>query len=228
MNTRDFRYRHMARLLHRIGVVLPRLLDGQDLVRESRALEQLCWRELGCAKQPIFDGDLPAFLMVDGGGYPIDFSIPTEPAILAGLLAAMEPSPLPEASHTGANLDALARLLNLTPFESLWLLWSYCVHRFGQAILPVVPLRDDRHACELLALLANMPMYAVQDAAVSRRLHAWGLLGDCGDAGATPPRLSDWLSATDQFADLIEQPYASDSDLLSALCQAHVSLMASR
>jgi hypothetical protein len=218
----------MARLLHRIGVVLPRLLDGQDLVRESRALEQRCWRELGCAKQPIFDRDLPAFLMVDGGGYPIDLSIPTEPTVLAGLMATMEPSQLPEASHTGANLDALARLLNLTPFESQWLLWSYCVHRFGQAILPVVSLRDGRHVCELLALLANMPIDAVQDAVASRRLHAWGLLDGISAGGEMGSLMSGWLSATDQFADWIEQPYASDSDLLTALCHAHVSLMASR
>lgn len=46
--------------------------------------------------------------------------------------------------------------------------------------------------------------------------------------GKSPQLLSNWLSATDQFADWIEQPYASDTGLLKALCQAQVSLMASR
>ena len=50
----SFRRHHMSRLLHRIGVVLPRLLDGQDLIRESRAIEQMCWRELGDEKAAHF------------------------------------------------------------------------------------------------------------------------------------------------------------------------------
>ena len=223
-----FRRHHMGRLLHRSGALLPGWLDGQELIRESRQMEQRCWRELGYAKQPIFDGDLPAFLVVDGGGDPCDLSVPTEPVKLAARVANLAPSLLPTSSHIGTNLDTLAWLLNLTPFESRWLLWSYCVKRFGYAILPLVPLRDDLHGCEVWALLANMPMDAVQDAVASRRLRTWGML-DGGDADAAmPSMLSGWLLATDQFADWIEHPYASDSDLLTALCQAQVSLTASR
>lgn len=223
-----FRRHHMGRLLHRIGTQLPRWLDGQDLVRESTAIEQLCWRELGVAKQPIFDGDLPDFLMVDGDGYPVDLSIPTAPAIMAARMTALEPPPSPAVSPTGTNLDTLARLLNLTPFECRWLLWSYCVKRFGRTILPVIPMRDKDHGCDMLALLCEMPVDAVRDAVASCRLHIWGLL-DGGDAdGAMPSVLSGWLLATDPFAEWIEQPYDSDTDLLIALCQAHVSLRASR
>lgn len=223
-----FRSHHMSRLLHRIGALLPCWLDGQELIRESRQTEQRCWRELGYEKQPIFDGDLPAFLMLDGDFYPVALSSPADPVELASRLTTLTPSPPPETSCIGTNLDTLARFLNFTPFESQWLRWSYCVKRFGHVILPVVPLRDDLHGCEVLALLANMPTDAVQDAVATRRLFTWGLL-DGGDAGgAMPSLLSDWLSATDQFADWIEQPYVSDSDLLTGLCQAHVSLTASR
>ena len=126
------------------------------------------------------------------------------------------------------NLDSLARLLNLTSFEFQWLLWSYCVRRFGRAILPVIPIRSKPHGCEVLALLSEMPVDAVRDAVASRRLRTWGML-DGGDADAAMPSvLSGWLLATDQFADWIEQPYDSDTDLLIALCQAQVSLPASR
>ena len=222
-----FRRHHMSRLLRRIGVVLPRLFDGQDLIRESRAIEQRCWREIEYEVQPIFDGDLPAFLMVDGDGNPVASSSPTDPVKLASRLAALEPSP-PAESCIVMNLSTLARLLNFTPFELQWLVWSYCIRRFGGAILPVIPMRDDLHGCEVLALLAGMPLDAVQDAVASRRLYAWGFLDGRGADGEMPPLLSGWLSATDQFADWIEQPYASDSDLLTALCQAQVSLMASR
>ena len=62
----------------------------------------------------------------------------------------------------------------------------------------------------------------------SRRLHTWGLLDGDGTEGVMPSSLSGWLSATDQFAEWIEQPYDSDADLLIALCQAQVSLPASR
>ena len=218
----------MSSLLHRIGVVLPRLLDGQDLIRASSAIEQRCWRELGCEKQPIFDGDLPAFLMVDGDGYPVALSFPADPIELANRLAALEPSPPPAGSCIGTNLDTLARLLNFTPFESQWLRWSYCVRRFGSAILPAIPLRDGRHCCNVLALMCDMPLDAVCSAVASRRLHTWSFLNGISADGEMPSLLSGWLSATDQFADWIEQQYASDSDLLTALCQAQVSLMASR
>ena len=222
-----YRRRHMRYFLHRVGGVLPHLLSGQDLIRESRAIERLCWRELGLVKQPIFDGDLPDFLMLDGASSPINLSIPTDPVALAGRLAALEPPP-PAESCIGTNLDTLARLLNFTPFEFNWLLWSYCIRRAGSAILPVVPLRDTTHGCDMLAALCEMPVDAVRDAVASRRLHTWGFLDGISADGEVPSLLSGWLSATDQFADWIEQPFASDSDLLTALCQAQVSLMASR
>ncbi|CAN7358600.1 hypothetical protein LJR189_001978 [Acidovorax delafieldii] len=223
-----FRRHHMGRLLHRIGTLLPQWLNGPDLVRGCRDLEQLCWRELGYPRQPVFDGDLPPFLMVDADGYSANLSMPTAPAELAARMAALEPPPLPPSSLAGKNFIALARLLNLTQFELQWLLWSYCTQRFGSAILPVIPLRDATHGCNVLALLAGMPMDAVQDALASRRLYAWGFLDGRGADGEMPSLLSGWLSATDHYADWIEQPYASDSDLLTALCQAQVSLMASR
>ena len=227
-NNALFRRHHIGRLLHRVGSHLPKWLEGQALIRESRAIEQRCWRELGYEKQPIFDGELPAFLMVNAGGLPINLSIATDPVELATRMAALEPTPLPAASHVGANLDTLARLLNFTPFESQWLRWSYCIRRFGGAILPVLPLRNANHGCSVLARLAEMPVDVVRDAVASRRLYAWGFLDGIFADGELPSLLSGWLSTTDQFADRVEQPYASDSDLLTALCLAQVSLPASR
>lgn len=165
---------------------------------------------------------------MDGDGYPVALSSPADPVELATRLSALKPSPPPVESCIGKNLDTLARVLNLTSFECCWLRWSYCVRRFGRAILPAIPLRDDRHGCDVLALLFDMPLDTVRSAVASRRLYAWGFLDGRGADGEMPPLLSGWLSATDQFADWIEQPYASDSDLLTALCQAQVSLMASR
>lgn len=135
----------MGQLL-RIGVLLPQWLSGPDLIRESRSLESTCWRELGYPQQPHFADDLPPFLMADGDGQPRKLSAPAEPMELARQMASLEPSPLP-AVCIGANFDTLARLLNLTPFE----LASVVVRRFGHAILPVVPVRDDTHGCEMLA-----------------------------------------------------------------------------
>ena len=150
------------------------------------------------------------------------------PAELAARMAALELSTLHPSSLVGTNLSALARLLNLTQFELQWLLWSYCIRRFGGAILPVLPVRDANHGCNVLARLAEMPVDVVRDAVASRRLHTWSFLNGISADGEMPSLLSGWLSATDQFADWIEQQYASDSDLLTALCQAQVSLMASR
>jgi len=223
-----FRRHHMGRLLHRMGTLLPQWLNGPELVRECRNLEQLCWRELGYQRQPVFDGDLPPFLMVDADGYSANLSMPTAPAKLAARMAALELSPLPQYSLVGTNLSALARLLNLTSFEFQWLLWSYCIRRFGGAILPFIHISDQQHGCEVLAQMCELPVDVVRNAIASRRMHAWGFLDGIGADGEMPSLLSGWLSATDPFADWIEQPYASDVDLLTALCQAHVSLPASR
>lgn len=191
-------------------------------------MERLCWRELGYPQRPGFDGDLPTFLMADADGRPVDLSIPTDPIQLAGRLAALEPPPPPAKSRIGTNLDTLARLLSLTPFESQWLLWSYCIRRFGRAIVPFIHICDEQHGCEVLALMCELPVDMVRNAVASRRLHAWGFLDGIGADGEMPSLLSGWLSATDQFADWIEQPYASDVDLVTALCQAQVSLPVSR
>lgn len=223
-----FRRHHIGRLLHRMGTLLTKWLNGPELVRGCRDLEQLCWRELGYPQQLVFDGDLPPFLMVGADGCSADLSMPTAPAELAVRMTTLEPPPLPACSLVGSNFCAVASLLNFTPFEFQWLLWSYCIRRFGSAILPVIPLRDDLHGCDVLTLLCDMPPDAVRSAVASRRLYAWGFLDGRGADGEMPSLLSGWLSATDQFADWIEQPYASDSDLLTALCQAQVSLMASR
>ena len=166
--------------------------------------------------------------MVDAEGHPVELSIPTDSVDMPARMDALAPPPLPAVSFLVTNLDTLARLLNLTPFECQWLRWSYCIRRFGGAILPVISLRDATHGCKVLALLCDMPVDAVRDAVASRRLYAWGLLDGDGTEGAMPSLLSGWLSATEQFAEWIEQPYASDTDLLIALCNAQVSLSASR
>lgn len=223
-----FRRHHMGRLLHQMGALLPKWLSGPDLARECREMERLYWRELGCAKHPVFYGDLPDFLMVDAYGHSVNLSSQLDPAELARRMVELEPSPLPASSCVGTNIRVLARLLKLSPFECQWLLWSYCTKRFGRAILPVIPLRHGQHACEVLALLSEVSVDAVLDAVASRRLHAWGFLDDISTDGEIPSILSGWLSATDQFADWIEQPYISDSELLTVLCQAQVPLTASR
>lgn len=218
-----FRRHHMGRLLHRVGALLPRWLDGQALIRESRGIERRCWHELGYAEPPIFEVDLPVFLMEDENGAPRNLMIPTVPVELAVRMAAARRSALSASSPLGTNLSTLERLLNLSAFESQWLRWGCCLRRYGHAILPVIPLRDDRHACEVLAVLCEVPMGMVRQAMSSRRLCAWGFLHDGGAQGAMPV-LSGWLLASGQFVEWIEQPYASDADLLMALCKAHVSL----
>ena len=180
----------MGRLLHRIGAQLPRWLGGQALIREARSIERLCWHDLGYAEQPIFEGDLPAFLMEAENGAPLDLMIPTVPIELVTRMAAARPSALPASSPLGTNLSTLERLLNLSAFESQWLTWGCCVRRYGRAILPVIQMRDDLHACEVLTVLCEVPMGMVQQALSSGRLYAWGFLDDGGAEGAMP-----WRSA---------------------------------
>lgn len=118
----------MGRLLHRIGIMLPQGLDGSELVLAAKDIERMCWRELGYWKAPPFPGDVPPFLLHDENGRPTGEPLlePTPPTELAARLAALEPSAPPGPSVLESNFQTLARLLNLTPAESEWLLWSYC------------------------------------------------------------------------------------------------------
>lgn len=218
-----FRRHGVRSLLLRLGSCLPLLLTADELILASCNIERQCWRELGYKKHPIFDGDLPDFLKVDGDGYPVASSIPLAPAILAATVRGLKPRPPQVGSCVATNFDSLARVLNLTLFEFQWLLWSYCVRGIGRAILPVIPIRSKSHGCEVLALLSKMRLSGVRNALASRRLYTWGFL-DGGNADcAMPSTLSGWLLATDQFVKWIEQPYDSDIDELIALCQAQVS-----
>lgn len=228
-----FRRHHMGRILRRIGMLLPQLLAGHELIRAALHLEYFCWRELGHAKPPIFDGDIPPFLLVNEHGVPREeLSQPMEPLQLAAKFAALKPRSPPGPSPVGTNLQTLARLLNFTTVENERLLWAYCRQRFGQGILPTVPLCDKDHSVAVLALLWEMPVDAVRAAVSPNRLRNLGLLsGPQTDGvarrGAVIASLGDWLSTTWHFLEWIEQPYPSDAALLTALRQAQLSFQAS-
>lgn len=229
-----FRRHHMGRILRRIGMILPQLLDGQELVQAARHMEYFGWRELDHAKPPIFDGDIPPFLLLDEHGAPrAVLSQPMEPVELAAKFASLEQRSSRSPSPVGANLQTLARLFNFTPVENQWLLCAYCRQRFGRGILPTVLLRNEEHGVAILALLWEMPVDAVRDAVSPNRLRALGLLGgpqiDGADGhGAAITSLGDWLSTTWHFLEWIEQPYPSDAAFLTALRQAQLSFQASR
>lgn len=196
-------------------------------------LEYFCWRELGHAKPPIFDGDIPPFLLMDEHGAPrAVLSRPMEPVALAAKFAALEQRSPPSPSPVGMNLQILARWFNFTPAENEWLLWAYCRQRFGLSILPTVLLRDEGHGVAVLALLWEMPVDAVRAAVSPNRLRDLGLLGGpqtdgVDHHGAVIASLGDWLSTTWHFLEWIELPYPSDAALLTAQRQAQLSLQAS-
>lgn len=147
----------MGRLLRRVGSLLPRWLDGADLVHAARDMERLCWRELEYEKVPLLEGDVPSFLLHNENGCPTAEPLqePMPPTELAARLAALEPSAPPGPSPLESNLKTLARLLNLSPAESEWVLWSYCFTRFTP---PTVALRSEDHAWSVLAeVLAVSP-----------------------------------------------------------------------
>ncbi|MFN7153708.1 MAG: hypothetical protein ACK4OE_08445 [Acidovorax sp.] len=107
----------MSVLLLRLGSLLPSLLKGEELISASRNVEQMCWRELGYKKMPVFAGDLPNFLGRDGDGNQVELSMPKAPAVLAGCFEKIRrPSPV-AGSRVATNLDSIARLLELTLFE---------------------------------------------------------------------------------------------------------------
>ncbi len=74
----EYRRHHMGHLLHRMGALLPLWLNGPDLVRECRESERLCWRELGYSQSPVFESDLPPFLMTNADGDIAHLSSPTD------------------------------------------------------------------------------------------------------------------------------------------------------
>lgn len=185
-----FGHHQMGRLLGCIGSMLPRWLKGAELAHAARDIERMCWRELGYRRAPLFPGDVPPFLLRDENGRPSGAPLqePMPPTELAARLAALEPSAPLGPSVLESNLQTLARLLNLTPAESKWLLWSYCFTRFAP---PTIPLRSEDHAWSFLAELLAVSPNEVLGHKSPHRLQVLGILEPPGF-----PQTEDLNSAT--------------------------------
>lgn len=206
----------MGRLLGRIGSMLPQWLDGPELVLAARDIERLCWRELGYGKAPLFHGDVPPFLLRDENDRPTGEPLqePMPPTELAARLAALEPSASPGPSVLESNFQTLARLLNLTPAESEWVLWSYCFTRFTP---PTIALRSEDHAWSVLAEVLAVSPDEIRGHMSPHRLHVLGIL----EAPQLPANrgleLSDWLRCAPRFMGAVEATYPSEAALWNAL-----------
>ena len=215
-NNYAFRRHHMGRLLGRIGSMLPQWLDGTELAHAARDIERMCWRELGYRKAPLFPGDVPPFLLRDQNGLPTEEPLqdPMLPKELAAHLAALEQSAPPGPSLLESNLQTLARLLNLTPAESEWVLWSYCFTRFTP---PTIALRSEDHAWSVLAEILAVSPDEIRGHKSPHRLQVTGIL----EAPQLPANrgleLSDWLRCTPHFMDALEAGHPSETALWSAL-----------
>jgi hypothetical protein len=219
-DNKAFRHHHMGRLLRLLGSMLPQWLNGVELAHAARDIERMCWRELGYGKAPLFDGDVPPFLLHDENGRPTHGPLqePIPPAELAARLTAMEPSAPPGSSPLETNLQVLTRLLNLMPAEGGWLLWSYCFTWFAS---PTISLRSEEHAWSVLAAVLDVSPDAIRNRGGSHRLQVMGMLrapplGLHGESRL----LSDWLTCTSHFMNVMGAPHASAAALCSAL-QAH-------
>lgn len=208
---------HMGRFLRLIGSVLPQLLDGSDLACAARDIERMCWRELGYGKAPLFPGDVPPFLLQDENGRPTGEPLqePMPPAALAARLAVLELSVPPCLSPTESNLQMLARLLNLTPAESEWLLWSCCFTLFAP---PTIALRSGEHGWSVLTAVLGVSPDVSRSRESQHRLQVMGMLKapplGLQDRGLL---LSDWLTCTAHFMDVVETAHPGAAELWRAL-----------
>lgn len=211
-----FLHHHMGRLLGRIGSMLPQWLDGPELALAAKDIERICWRDLGYGKAPLFLDDVPPFLLHDENGRPTGEPLqePIPPTELAARLAALEPSAPPGPSPLESNLKTLACLLNLSPAESEWLLWSCCFTRFTP---PTIPLRSEDHAWSVLAEVLAVSPDEIRSHKSLQRLQVTGILEAPGLPANRGLELSDWLRCTHHFMDALEAGHPSETALWSAL-----------
>lgn len=221
-DSKVFLRHHMGRLLRLIGGVLPQLLEGADLAYAARDIERMCWRELGYGKAPLFPGDVPPFLLQDENGRPTAEPLqePMPPTELAARLAALEPSAPPGPSPLESNLKTLGRLLNLSPVESEWVLWSYCFTLFTP---PTIALRSEDHAWSVLAEVLAVSPDEIRDHKSPHRLQVTGILEVPLLPANRGLELSDWLRCTPHFMDAVEAGHPSEAALLSALAPSITS-----
>lgn len=208
---------HMGRLLLRIGSILPQWLNGPELAHAARDIERMCWRELGYGMAPLFHGDVPPFLLQDENGHPTGEPLqePMSPAELAARLAALGPSAPPGPSPVESNLQALARLLNFTQAESEWLHWSCCFTRFSP---PTIALRSTELAWSVLTAVLGVSPDVIRSRESLHRLQVMGMLKapplGLQDRGLL---LSDWLTCTAHFMDVVETAHPGAAELWRAL-----------
>lgn len=215
-HNKAFRRHHLGRLLRLIGSILPQWLDGPELACAAQDIERMCWRELGYRKAPLFPGDVPPFLLHDENGRPTGEPLRDHmpPTALAARLAALPPSAPPGPSPLERNFQTLARLLNLTPAESEWLLWSYCFTRFAS---PTIALRSEDHAWSVLAEVLAVSPDEIQGQKSPHRLQVMGILKAPQLPANRGLELSDWLRCTPHFMDAVEAGHPSEAALWSAL-----------
>ena len=113
-----------------------------------------------------------------------------------------------------SNLQTLARLLNLTPAESEWLLWSYCFTRFTP---PTVALRSEDHAWSVLAEVLAVSPDEIRGHKSPHRLQVTGILEAPLLLEARGLVLGDWLKCTRHFMDALETIHPGEAARWSAL-----------
>lgn len=210
--------------MHRLGLLLVQIANGEDQQWVAQTVQRYFWKELGHT-QPVGEAsEVPRFLLG-----PDDRM---EPRIdLAKLAEQMAGITLPRQetmSIVASQLSLLQKLLHLSMAEVKWLKLAYASSNLGRpvndhsdhllAALQHIGLLDEGHRNRALAALLDEPLAAIE--AMFRPPISLVALRFIGTAFRGEQRnLLNVATATDEFVELLESTHRSHAALLSDILE---------
>lgn len=225
-NPENLKFRAEAEdwFMHRLGLQLVHIAEGEDQQWVGRTIQGYFWKELGHA-HPIGEArELPRFLLS-----PDHQMAPRIDTV--ALAAQMTGITLPQQeamSIVASQLGLLQKLLHLSMAEVKWLKLAYASSNLGRPVddhsdhlrvaLQHISLLDEGHRNRAFAALLNEPLTAIE--AMFRPPISLVALRFIGTALRGEQRnLLNVATATDEFVELLESTHRSHAALLSGRCQ---------
>ncbi|WP_367848908.1 hypothetical protein [Rhodoferax sp. WC2427] len=210
--------------MHRLGLQVVHIAEGEDQQWVGRTIQRYFWKELGHT-QPVGEAsEVPRFLLS-----PNDRM---EPRIdLAELAEQMTGITLPKQgtmSIVASQLGLLQNHLHLSMAEVKWIKLAYASSNLGRPVhehrdhllvaLQHVGLLGEGHRNRALAALLDEPLAAIE--AMFRPPISLVALRFIGTAFLGEQRhLLNVATATDEFVELLESPHRSHAAILSDILE---------
>lgn len=210
--------------MHRLGLQLAHIAEGEDQQWVGRTIQRYFWEELGHVDPVIEAHELPRFLL-----RPEHWTAPSiDPIALAAQMTGITLPQQQTMCIVASQLNLLKKLLYLSDAETKWLKLAYVSSSLGRSVddhsdnlyvaLQHIGLHGEGHRNRVLAMLLNESLAAIEAmfqppvAMVALRFINMDYRGRDGN-------LLDIVNPTDEFIELLESTHRSHAAFFAAILE---------